>query len=185
MIQKATKPIAGAMQIAMVLRDIGVMDMDEPTWTAATSPKITGTWNLHEFLPRDLEFFVLFGSHAGTLGYYGQSNYSSANTFLDAFVQYRHGQGLVASVMDIGAVDDVGFVARTQSVLDTLSNTSGRMLTEQDFLDCLQLAIARSSMDRIASSSSSLTDGYWNPSQITQVLECSLPITDPNNNIIW
>lgn len=184
-VQKATKPIAGAMQIAMVLRDIGIMDMDAATWTAATSPKVAGTWNLHECLPRDLDFFVLFGSHAGTLGYYGQSNYSSANTFLDAFVQYRHSQGLAASVMDIGAVDDVGFVARTQSVLDTLSNTSGRMLTEQDFLDCLQLAIARSSMDRAASSSSSLIDGYWNPSQITQVLECSLPITDPNNNIIW
>ncbi|KAK8017706.1 hypothetical protein PG993_014032 [Apiospora rasikravindrae] len=184
-VQQAARPIAGAMQIAMVLRDVGIMDMDEPTWTAATRPKIAGTWNLHECLPRDLDFFVLFGSHAGTLGYYGQSNYSSANTFLDAFVQYRHGQGLVASVMDIGAVDDVGFVARTQSVLDTLSNTSGRMLTEQDFLDCLQLAIARSSMDRAASSSPSLADGYWNPSQITQVLECSLPITDPNNNIIW
>ncbi|KAI0123372.1 putative polyketide synthase [Xylariales sp. AK1849] len=184
-VQQAEKPIMGAMQIAMVLRDVGIMDMDQPTWTAATRPKITGTWNMHELLPRDLDFFVLFGSHAGTLGYYGQSNYASANTFLDAFVQYRHGLGLAASVMDIGAVDDVGFVARTQSVLDTLANTSGRMLTEQDFLDCLQLAIARSSLEYAALPSSSLTDGYYNPSQITQVLECSLPITDPNNNIIW
>ncbi|KAK5626220.1 hypothetical protein RRF57_001935 [Xylaria bambusicola] len=184
-VQSAENPIVGAMQIAMVLRDIGIMDMDEPTWKAATRPKITGTWNLHDFLPRDLDFFVLFGSHAGTLGYYGQSNYASANTFLDAFVQYRHKLGLAASVMDIGAVDDVGFVARTQSVLDTLANTSGRMLTEQDFLDCLQLAIARSSPDLALAPSSSLTDGYYNPSQITQVLECSLPITDSNNNIIW
>ncbi|KAI0199508.1 putative polyketide synthase [Astrocystis sublimbata] len=184
-VQSATQPIAGAMQIAMVLRDIGIMDMDLPTWSAATRPKISGTWVLHELLPHDLDFLVLFGSHAGTLGYYGQSNYASANTFLDGFVQYRRSLGLAASVMDIGAVDDVGFVARTQSVLDTLANTSGRMLTEQDFLDCLQLAIARSPVLQQHAPASSLEGGYCNRSQITQVLECSLPITDPNNNIIW
>lgn len=180
---QAVKPIGGVMQMAMVLRDVGVMDMDEETWNAATRPKIQGTWNLHNSLLQDnLDFFVLFGSTAGILGYYGQSNYASANAFLDAFVQYRQGMRLPVSAIDIGANGDVGFVARTQSVLDSMKATSGRFMSEEEFLDCLQLAIARSSASPAPFSPLS---GYYNPAQVSQILESSLPIMDPGNNIIW
>ncbi|KAL9618288.1 MAG: hypothetical protein Q9160_006999 [Pyrenula sp. 1 TL-2023] len=182
-------PIAGVMQMAMILRDIGVLDMDLETYQAVTRPRVQGTWNLHNALAdQPLDFFVLFSSVCGMVGYYGQANYAASNTFLDAFVQYRHARNLPASVIDIGAVDDVGFISRTPAAKDTMLAMSGRLITERDFLEALHLTIARSSAPPIIKTNSFTgTRGisYQNPAQITQALECRLPITDPQNNIIW
>ena len=49
-IDQASMPIAGVMQMAMVLSDVGVMDMDLPTWNTAIRPKVEGTWNLHNLV---------------------------------------------------------------------------------------------------------------------------------------
>lgn len=38
-------------------------------------PKVHGTWNLHELLPRDMDFFVMLSSLAGVMGHRGQGNY--------------------------------------------------------------------------------------------------------------
>lgn len=184
-VDQAVLPIGGVMQMAMVLRDVGVLGMDIESWNTATRPKIQGTWNLHNVLPKDMDFFVLFSSVGGTFGYYGQSNYASANTFLDSFVQYRQGLGLSASVMDIGPVDDVGYVSRTQATRDTLLQTLETLLTEQNFLDSLQLAIARSSTEYAPRSLESSLSGYQNPSQIVQALESRIPIMDPQNGSMW
>lgn len=79
------------------------------------------------------------------VGYYGQANYAASNTFLDAFAQYSHDRGLPASVIDIGAVNDVGYISRTPAAKVAMLANAGRLITEQDFLDTLQLTIARSS----------------------------------------
>jgi len=184
----ASAPIAGVMQMAMILRDIGILDMDLDTYQAVTRPRVQGTWNLHNAL-RDtpLDFFVLFSSICGMVGYYGQANYAASNTFLDAFVQYRHDRGLAASVIDIGAVDDVGYISRTPAAKEMMVGMSGRLITERDFLEALQLAIARSSSPPVVKRDLVGTRGiqFQNPSQVTQALECRLPIMDPQNNIIW
>ncbi|KAK7703238.1 Mycolipanoate synthase [Diaporthe eres] len=182
---QASLPIGGVMQMAMVLRDVGVLSMDIDSWNTATRPKIQGTWNLHNLLPKDMDFFVLFSSVGGTFGYYGQSNYASANTFLDCFVQYRQNAGLAASVMDIGPVDDVGYVSRTASTRETLLQTLETLLTEQNFLDSLQLVIARSSPEYAPQKSESALAGYQNPSHIVQALESRIPIMDPQNGSMW
>lgn len=184
-IDQAALPIGGVMQMAMVLRDVGVLDMDLDSWNTAVSPKIEGTWNLHNLLPKDMDFFVLFSSVGGTFGYYGQSNYASANTFLDSFVQYRQNLGLAASVIDIGPIDDVGYVSRTSATRETLLATLETLLTEQDFLDGLQLAIARSSTRYAPPRWNSSISGYQNPSHIVQALESRIPIMDPQNGSMW
>ncbi|RDW89916.1 type I polyketide synthase [Aspergillus mulundensis] len=184
----ATAPIAGVMQMAMILRDIGVLDMDLETYQAVIGPRVQGTWNLHNALAdQHLDFFVLFSSICGIVGYYGQANYAASNSFMDAFVQYRHDRGLAASVLDIGAVDDVGFISRTPAAKDTMLAMSGRLISETDFLEALHLTIARSAMAPAAKKEFIGTNGihYHNPSHITQALECRLPIMDPQNNIIW
>lgn len=178
-IDQARLPIAGVMQMSMVLRDVGIMDMDVSLWTAAVRPKIEGTWNLHHQLPADLDFFVLFSSMAGLFGYFGQANYSSANTFLDAFVQYRHALGLVASVVDIGPVDDVGFVARTSGSLANIVEHA-YLVGEQDFLNVLQLAVT----PRLAQKCERQAT-YCNPKQLGLIPACKLSITDPSNTTIW
>lgn len=77
-------------------------------WEAAVKPKVDGTWNLHKATQSiPLDFMVMFSSFSGLVGQRGQANYASANTFLDAFVQYRHANGLAASVLDIGPIEDV------------------------------------------------------------------------------
>ena len=184
-IAQATLPIAGVMQMAMVLRDVGVLGMDLDSWNGAVRPKIEGAWNLHDLLPKDMEFFVLFSSVCGTFGNYGQSNYASANTFLDSFCQYRQDMGLAASIVNIGPVDDVGFVARTPAARDAMLATLDSLLTEQDFLDTLQLAIARSSTRYAPQKSGSRLSGYQNPSHIVSALESRLPIMDPQNGNLW
>ncbi|KAK2048031.1 putative polyketide synthase [Colletotrichum somersetense] len=189
-VASATVPISGVMQMAMILRDVGVLDMDLDTYQAVIRPRVQGTWNLHNALAdQPLDFFVLFSSICGMVGYYGQANYAASNTFLDAFVQYRHDRGLAASVIDIGAVDDVGFISRTPAAKETMLAMSGRLISEQDFLEGLHLAIAQSTAQPVADRDHLAAAGggvrFRNPSQITQALECRLPIADPQNGIIW
>ena len=184
-IDQASLPIAGVMQMAMVLRDVGVLSMDLDSWNTAVRPKIEGTWNLHNLLPKDMDFFVLFSSVCGMFGYYGQSNYASANTFLDSFVQYRQDLGLAASVIDIGPVDEVGYVSRTPATRGTLLASLETLLTEQNFLDTLQLAIARSSTKFAPQKRTTPLNGYQNASHIVQAPECRIPIMDPKNGSMW
>lgn len=55
-----------------------------------TAPKVRGTLNLDAATRHlDLEFFALFSSVAGVYGSPGQSDYSAANAFLDAFARHR------------------------------------------------------------------------------------------------
>lgn len=137
-------PIAGVLQLAMVLADKGLMDMDIETWNAAVKPKVDGTWNLHEALPTDLDFFVMASSLSGIFGQYGQSNYAAANTFLDAFVQFRQSKGLAASTVDLGVVDEIGWVSQNASVHRQVVQQMSSAISEQSLLDCFHLAIARS-----------------------------------------
>ena len=181
----ASLPIAGVMQMAMILRDVGILSMDLDSWNTAVRPKVEGTWNLHNLLPKDMDFFVLFSSVGGMYGYYGQANYASANSFLDSFVQYRQNLGLVASVVDIGPVDEVGFVSRTPTTRETLLATQETLLTEQNFLDSIQLAVARSSTRYAPQRGNSSVSGYQNPSHIIQALESRIPIMDPRNGSMW
>jgi acyl carrier protein len=153
-------------------------------WQAANLPKIQGTWNLHEaFASQFLDFFVLFSSFSGLLGHWGQANYASANTFLDAFAQYRHGKGLPASVLDISIIEDVGWVSQEPAHLDQLKATAAYCLKEQDLLDSLELAIAKSAPQTRASKSP--MDGYMNDSQIGLGMKMTMPISADANRCIW
>ncbi|PYI33455.1 hypothetical protein BP00DRAFT_470507 [Aspergillus indologenus CBS 114.80] len=192
-IDQAPNPIAGVMQMAMVLCDVGILNMTLEDYRIALRPKVDGTWNLHRALGpsnKDLDFFVLFSSVSGQIGYWGQANYAAANTFLDAFVQYRHARGLPASVQDIGAIDDVGFISHNPAVRSAMEAGSARLFTEQDFLDTLQLTMARSSHappcgTEPSGTAAGLGRVFQNPSQVCQVMESRLPITHADNHIIW
>ena len=84
--------------------------------------KVKGTWNLHtaslsQHTP--LDFFTLLSSISGVIGQKGQANYAAANVFLDSFASYRQSMGLPASSVDLGVVEDVGYVAEHSSELQT------------------------------------------------------------------
>ena len=186
-ISQASLPIAGAMHMPLVLADRGIFDMDLDTWNKPISPKVQGAWNLHSLLPKEMDFLILFSSVGGTYGYYGQSNYASANTFLDSFSQYRQSLGLAASVISIGPIDDIGLVARTASTRDALLHNLASLLTETYFLDTLQLAIAHSSTSYAPEPKSveSPFSGFQAPNHIFHSAESATPIQDPENGIMW
>jgi hypothetical protein len=151
-------------------------------WQAATQPKVQGTWNLHKvflYQKEPLDFFFLFSSLSGLGGQPGQANYASANAFLDAFVQCRQSLGLPASVLDIGAMDDVGYLSQNTEILESLRATALHVLHEQDFLDALQLMINRS-FHKVSGSAR-----YVNHSQVGLGVRSSLPLSARNNRTLW
>lgn len=80
----------------------------------AVYAKIHGTWALHAVSleqAQPLSFFTMLSSISGIIGKKGQSNYSAANTFLNAFAHYRQKLGLRANSVDLGLIEDVGYVA--------------------------------------------------------------------------
>jgi NADP-dependent 3-hydroxy acid dehydrogenase YdfG len=177
-------PVAGVIQMSMVLRDGLFAQSTHEDWQAVAAPKVDGTWNLHQaFSKDDLDFFVMFSSISGVVGNPGQASYASANTFLDAFTHFRHSEGMAASVLDIGAMGDVGFVSQNQGVMDHLSAKFGYILQEQDLLDGLELAIKHSRP--LPQAKPSISKGSANPSQIGLGFRMSLPSTAPDNKAVW
>lgn len=118
-------------------------------WTTVIHPRVTGTYNLHRALlthqpQHPLDFFTIFGSGGGHTGYYGQANYSASNTYLDAFVEYRHSLNLAASIVDLGVVGDVGYLLEEEKLYDGFKNGGFFFLKEQDVLDSAAIAVAHS-----------------------------------------
>lgn len=187
------KPIAGVINLSMVLKDINLTDMTYEDWNTAVDPKVEGTWNLHNAISiptDDLDFFLLFSSYGCLGGQWGQANYSAANTFLDAFVQYRHQQRLVASVIDLGVMGDVGYVAKNPEVREMLSRIGMRILQEENMLDGVSLALSRShpALDQQLNSddTSRGSDGmvYRVPSQVVLGLNSSASL-DAASGVVW
>ncbi|KAF2130682.1 ketoacyl-synt-domain-containing protein [Dothidotthia symphoricarpi CBS 119687] len=146
LVANAAKPVAGVLHLALVLKDEALLDMTFDSWRGATEAKVQGTWNLHRALEgQPLEFFVLASSIYGIQGNPNQANYAAASTFLDAFVQFRQGLGLPASVIDLGVMEDVGYVSQRPAILESLRRAGAQLLCENDFLRSLQLGIRASS----------------------------------------
>ena len=87
----------------------GVLDdglIGEQTWERfekVLAPKVIGAKLLHEFTRSlELDFFVLYSSAASVLGSPGQSNYATANAFLDGLAWQRRSLGLPATSINWG-----------------------------------------------------------------------------------
>ncbi|PSR80443.1 hypothetical protein BD289DRAFT_484972 [Coniella lustricola] len=128
--KNAQPRIAGVIQGAMVLRDKPYETMTVQDYHTAIEAKVQGTWNLHrastEVLAQSqpLDFFTMLSSVSGVIGNKGQANYAAGNTFLDAFASYRRELGLAANTVDLGAIQDVGYVAEVGSSLESRFDTS-------------------------------------------------------------
>lgn len=91
----------------------------------AIEAKVQGTWNLHHASQEvkaqsyALDFFTMLSSVSGVIGNKGQANYGAGNTFLDAFASYRKSLGLAANTIDLGAIQDVGYVAEVGASLES------------------------------------------------------------------
>ena len=153
-------PIRGVIQGAMVLKvsvipttflggrrlkqsqDTIFEKMTHEDFNAAVRPKLEGTWNLHDQLPKDLDFFILLSSVSGIIGNASQANYAAGNTFLDAFAEYRNSLGLPAITLDLGVILGVGYVAENQELAKGMERQGFKGTSEEELMALIQSAIA-------------------------------------------
>ncbi|KAJ4419135.1 Mycolipanoate synthase [Gnomoniopsis sp. IMI 355080] len=202
------KRIAGVLFLPMVLADAALQDMSISKWQAANEPKVCGAWNMHNALlaaaghggkpgqqqqqqqpPKSLDFFVLFSSTSGLCGYPGQVNYAAANSFLDAFSRYRRGLGLSCAVLDMGPVEDVGYVSKSAEIQDTMTRAGTKLVTEREMLAALQLAMARSSPTckepPPVLTTMSVSAGVEESAQLGVGFDVTVPLDNPQNAVLW
>ena len=96
------------------------MTLDD--WTTSTAPKIIGSQNLDQLLPRGLDFFVLLSSLVGIVGAQGQSNYAAGNAFQDSLARCRVSRGEKAVSLDLGMIVDEGTVADDEALARTMGS---------------------------------------------------------------
>ncbi|KAF1990145.1 hypothetical protein K402DRAFT_371161 [Aulographum hederae CBS 113979] len=179
-------PLKGILQMSMVLRDQAFPRMSIEEWNTTVDPKVRGTWNLHnasQAAGLNLDFFVLFSSISGVIGQPGQANYGGANTFLDAFVQFRAAAGLPASVVDIGAVEDVGYIAHTEALLKRMKTTSAFGIREKELLNALTVAMTPFSAPK--QDPRNVVEKFVARNHFVLGLGSTTPLRDVANRSIW
>ncbi|POR37432.1 Polyketide synthase [Tolypocladium paradoxum] len=176
--------LKGILQMSMVLCDQNFSRMTITEWNTAVDPKVKGTWNLHRAsvsAKADLDFFVLFSSLSGIIGQPGQTNYAGANTFLDAFSQHRSNLGLPACSIEIGAVEEVGYMAEHESVMQKLKAAGGSdgTVSERELLEAVGAAMT-------TMSSASGDKSRPTPSNnFCLGFRSSVPLSNPENRSLW
>ncbi|TEY71320.1 hypothetical protein BOTCAL_0095g00030 [Botryotinia calthae] len=155
--KSAIKPIAGIIQGVMLLRDKMFTFMSDTEFNEAIRPKQQGTWNLHNTALQEglvLDFFTMLSSICGVVGQTGQANYSAASSFLDAFSVYRQGLGLKACSIDLGVIEDVGYVSSNENVAKRLNTQHWTSINESLLHKILRFSILQQTSAPINADSS-------------------------------
>ncbi|MGW7524463.1 SDR family NAD(P)-dependent oxidoreductase [Streptomyces sp. NPDC054783] len=108
-VRDACGPVAAVVHAAGVLDDATVANLTDERVLRVLAPKVLGTALLTELIP-EAQNLVLFASAAGLLGSAGQSPYSAANAFLDAWAHHLSRTDRRALSLDWGAWAGVGMV---------------------------------------------------------------------------
>ncbi len=152
-IRAAMPPLRGVVQAAMVIEDALLERLSLARLHRVLAPKVAGSWNLHSLtLDDELDFFLLLSSVAADLGNPGQANYAAANAFLDALAADRRAQGRPALCLGLGAIADVGHVARRPELASGLARVGVEALDSHDVWDVLDHLLAAGSDRRIVAS---------------------------------
>ena len=115
MIRNTMPGIAGVANAALVLQDSLFVNASISNFENQLQPKVNGTIHLHEEFANDnLDFFIAFSSLGSIYGNAGQSIYHAANMFMTSLVEKRRRRGQAESVINIGMIVDVGYVAKNE-----------------------------------------------------------------------
>ena len=97
-------------------------NMSWEDWNTAIEPKVRGSWNLHDLLPRGLYFFIMTSSISGILGQATQINYAAGNAYQDALAKHRIASGEKGVSLDLGLLEIGGLWSQRQDLRDRLTN---------------------------------------------------------------
>ena len=94
------------LHAAAVVEDAILTNISDELVERDWAPKVYGAWHLHRATTaQPLDWFCSFSSAAALLGSPGQGAYAAANSWLDAFTQWRRAQGLPATAIAWAAWD--------------------------------------------------------------------------------
>ncbi|KAF2105024.1 hypothetical protein NA57DRAFT_71219 [Rhizodiscina lignyota] len=167
--------IKGCVTGAMVLDDSLFEKMTAAQVRTTVGPKVHGTVNLHELLPKELDFFVMLSSLAGVMGHRGQGNYGCGNIFQDAFASYRRTHGLRAMSIDIGYLLSTGFVAEHNEYVNQIKAMGLKIMHDSDLHGLLSIAMEGHGGNDVTE---------WNSAQGGQVM-CGLPYNEYSDDWYW
>ncbi|SDF24354.1 amino acid adenylation domain-containing protein [Desulfovibrio legallii] len=106
-------PVRGVIHAAGLPGAGYLLTRQREDYAAVLAPKVTGAWNLHQATLQDAPaFFVLASSRTALTGAPGQSDYTAANAFLNAFARFRRSLGLPALAICWNAWSGLGMAAR-------------------------------------------------------------------------
>jgi acyl carrier protein len=124
--------------------------MSADSWNSVVDVKVQGCWNLHNALRKrgeaGLDFFMLTSSVSGSVGAIAQSNYCSANHFLDMFARYRRSLGLPAISVALGMINDIGYLSEKPDVESKLARSGLSSLNEKEVLLVVEEALSSSTV---------------------------------------
>ncbi|XP_039309287.1 fatty acid synthase [Solenopsis invicta] len=106
-------PVGGVFNLAVVIRDALIENLEEADFKAVISPKVNITRNLDAIsrkLCLSLDYFVVFSSWSSGRGSIGQTNYAFANSTMERMMEERQSNGLPGLAIQWGAIRDVGLV---------------------------------------------------------------------------
>jgi NADPH:quinone reductase-like Zn-dependent oxidoreductase/NADP-dependent 3-hydroxy acid dehydrogenase YdfG/acyl carrier protein len=137
---RSDAPLRGIVHAAMVIEDGLIRDMTPAQVRRVLAPKVLGAQHLHELTrSMPLDFFVMYSSATTLFGNPGQGNYVAANFALEALARLRRAQGLPATCVGWGAIEDVGYLARNHQIKEALqSRMGGVALQSSAALDALE-----------------------------------------------
>jgi hypothetical protein len=141
-------PIKGVLHCGLVIRNSLFQNMDMDAWRDSLRVKVQGTWNLHNQLPEDLDFFVLLSSMVGVVGNASQAAYGAASTFQDAFANFRRSLGRSAVTIDLGMVVGIGYVAERSDVENSLRTQGFEELNRDQCMAILEFSITQPCQSR-------------------------------------
>ena len=120
--------------------------MDHPSFVDCVKSKAQGALNLHHAVhDLNLDFFVMTSSISALLGNNGQSNYSAANSVLDALAQQRRAMDLPATSLVLPMVLDVGVVAENETIELSLARKGLYGIDEAEMLRGFEIAMSQPS----------------------------------------
>lgn len=109
-LKKDWPPVVAIFNLAMVLADRTLPQLNLEDFHKALMPKYMGTHNISNSLDQagiNVDFFINFASVSGLLGLRGQANYAAGNAFQDMFVQAQAARGRTNYIsLDLPAIDD-------------------------------------------------------------------------------
>jgi fatty acid synthase len=144
--------IKGVWNLTLILRDKLYKDMDNNDWNFVVDVKYKASFLLSKYCPTNV-LFVMWSSVCSLVGNAGQTNYAYGNFMMEEICRERRLKGLHALAINWGAIDNIGYLSKDSSKV----NTHISSFTPQNIDDCLN------DLHYLLCSSNSVISCYKNP----------------------